>query len=98
MIQDLKTSIKFIEIGICGLSCRLCPLHHTQGESRCGGCKSKYRIIAGCPFITCALKKKGVEFCWKCSENESCEKWKKHREAGKKGDSFKCYQYGKLKK
>jgi hypothetical protein len=25
-------------------------------------------------------------------ENKTCEKWKKHREAGKKSDSFKCYQ------
>lgn len=47
---------------------------------------------AGCPFVTCALKKKGVEFCGDCKENEACEKWAKHREAGKKADSFKCYQ------
>jgi hypothetical protein len=38
------------------------------------------------------LKKKGIEFCWDCGETQTCEKWKKHREAGKKGDSFKCYQ------
>lgn len=47
---------------------------------------------AGCPFITCALKKKGIEFCWNCKENTTCEKWKKHRAAGKIGDSFTCYQ------
>ncbi len=47
---------------------------------------------AGCPFITCALKKKGIEFCWNCEEHEICEKWRKHREAGKKADSFTCYQ------
>jgi len=47
---------------------------------------------AGCPFITCALKKKGIEFCWDCEENETCEKWTKHKEAAKKADSFKCYQ------
>lgn len=47
---------------------------------------------AGCPFISCALKKKGIEFCWNCEENETCEKWAKHRESGKKADSFKCYQ------
>lgn len=46
---------------------------------------------AGCPFITCAGKK-GVEFCWDCKENEACEKWAKHRKAGKSADSFKCYQ------
>jgi len=47
---------------------------------------------AGCPFITCALKKKGIEFCWTCKEHETCEKWRKHRKAGKKADSFMCYQ------
>jgi len=49
-------------------------------------------MTVGCPFITCAVKKKGIEFCWDCEENKTCEKWKKHREAGKKSDSFKCYQ------
>jgi len=47
---------------------------------------------AGCPFITCALKKKGIEFCWDCEEKKICEKWLKHRETAKKADSFKCYQ------
>ena len=84
--------IKFLEIGICGLSCRLCPMYNTEAESRCLGCKSSNRISVGCPFITCAVKKKGVEFCWDCTESKTCEKWKKHKEAGKKVDSFKCYQ------
>ena len=47
---------------------------------------------AGCPFVTCALKKKGIEFCWDCKEKKICEKWVKHRKAAKKSDSFKCYQ------
>jgi hypothetical protein len=80
------------EIGICGLSCRLCPMYNTDAESRCLGCKSPGRMAVGCPFITCAIKKKGIEFCWDCKESSTCEKWKKHREAGKKHDSFKCYQ------
>lgn len=49
-------------------------------------------MSAGCPFITCAIKKKGVEFCWDCEENKTCMKWANHRQAGKKYDSFKCYQ------
>ena len=49
-------------------------------------------MVVGCPFITCALKKRGVEFCWDCEENETCEKWEKHREFGKQHDTFKCYQ------
>jgi hypothetical protein len=84
--------IKFAKIGICGLSCRLCPHYHMNTSSRCLGCKSDDRIKVGCPFITCAIKRKGIEFCWDCAEHEICEKWKKHREAGKKVDSFKCYQ------
>ncbi len=84
--------IKYSEIGVCGLSCRLCPMYHTEGNSKCGGCKSEFRIAVGCPFINCAVKKKHIEFCWDCIEHEICEKWSKHREAGKKHDSFKCYQ------
>jgi hypothetical protein len=84
--------IKYLEIGVCGLSCRLCPMYNTKSESRCLGCKSTTRIAVGCPFITCTVKKKSIEFCWDCEENKICEKWKKHRDAGEKIDSFKCYQ------
>jgi hypothetical protein len=49
-------------------------------------------MAVGCPFITCAVKKKGIEFCWECEESNTCEKWKRHREAGREHDSFKCYQ------
>jgi hypothetical protein len=84
--------INYPEIGVCGLSCGLCPTYHTKTKSRCFGCKSEVRMAVGCPFITCAIKRKGIEFCWECEENERCEKWKKHREAGKRFDSFKCYQ------
>ena len=47
---------------------------------------------AGCPFITCAVKKKGIEVCWQCAEHETCERWAKHRTFGKKHDTFTCYQ------
>jgi hypothetical protein len=84
--------IQHPEVGVCGLSCRLCPMYNTQTESKCAGCKSANRIAVGCPFITCAVKKKGIEFCWECSENCKCDRWTKHRKAGKLHDSFKCYQ------
>ena len=84
--------IEYPDIGICGLSCRLCPMYNTEAESRCSGCKSSTRMAVGCPFITCAVKRKGIEFCWECEESETCERWKNHREAGKEHDSFKCYQ------
>ena len=92
MIKKINIQIKYPEIGICGLSCRLCPRYHTESKSRCGGCKSEFRMSAGCPFITCAVKKRGVEFCWQCKENETCEKWRKHRRFSKQVDSFICYQ------
>ena len=84
--------IEYPEVGICGLSCRLCPTYHTEGKSRCGGCKTEYRMGAGCPFITCAIKKRSIEFCWQCAEDETCERWRKHRAFGKEHDTFKCYQ------
>jgi hypothetical protein len=84
--------INYPEIGICGLSCRLCPTYQTNASSKCCGCKSKNRIVVGCPFISCAIKHKGVEFCWDCEKSESCEKWRGHRDAGKSRDSFKSYQ------
>lgn len=83
---------EYPEIGICGLSCRLCPMYNTETKSKCNGCKTESRIAVGCPFITCAVKKKQIEFCWNCTEHTSCSKWSKHRELGKKYDSFKCYQ------
>lgn len=91
-IKGKAMDIEYPTIGICGLSCRLCPRHHAECASKCGGCKTESRMGAGCPFITCALKRKGIEFCWDCEENETCMKWKKHRESGKRVDSFKCYQ------
>ena len=84
--------IHYPEIGICGLSCRLCPRYHMDTASRCHGCKTESRMNAGCSFITCAIRKKSVEFCWYCPESRSCERWKRHREAGEKVDSFKSYQ------
>ena len=88
----MAVQIKYPNIGICGLSCRLCPTYHTEGKSRCGGCKSHSRMAVGCPFITCAIKRKGIEFCWQCPENEVCDKWGKHRAFSQEYDTFTCYQ------
>ncbi len=81
-----------VEVGVCGLSCRLCPAFHRETPSKCGGCKSEYRLGAPCPFHNCALKKKGVEFCGFCTENIVCDRWKKFRAMGKQHDSIVCYQ------
>ena len=85
-------NVKCPQIGVCGLSCRLCPRYHTGAQSRCWGCKTESRMAVGCPFITCAVKKQRIEFCWGCEANETCEIWKKHRQFGKQHDTFKCYQ------
>ncbi len=47
---------------------------------------------AACPFHTCAMKKKGIEFCGFCDENLACARWGKFREMGKQHDSIVCYQ------
>ncbi|MFC1978968.1 DUF3795 domain-containing protein [Chloroflexota bacterium] len=91
-VQFSTVNINHPTVGICGLSCILCPSYQTDAISRCMGCKTESRMIVGCPFITCAVKKKGVEFCWNCDEHRTCGKWQKHREHGKTKDSFKCYQ------
>ena len=80
------------DIGICGLSCILCPAFHRETKSKCNGCKTETRIKVGCTFIRCAIKKKGLEFCWQCEDSRTCEKWKKHRKFSKEHDSFVCYQ------
>jgi hypothetical protein len=84
--------IKYPEVGICGLSCRLCPSYHAEGTSRCAGCKSAFRMQAGCPFITCAIRKRNVEFCWQCDQSDTCEKWRAHRKFSQEYDTFVCYQ------
>jgi predicted ATP-binding protein involved in virulence len=47
---------------------------------------------APCPFINCAVKKRGIEFCWLCNESKSCERLKKNREFAKAHDTATCYQ------
>ena len=82
----------YIEIGICGLSCRLCPAYHRETKSKCEGCKSEYRMGAVCPFHTCAFKKKRIDFCGVCDENNTCARWRKFRDTGKQQDSLLSYQ------
>jgi hypothetical protein len=47
---------------------------------------------AGCPFITCAVKRKGIEYCGFCSENRACDNWRGHRAFSLEHDTFVCYQ------
>jgi hypothetical protein len=82
---------QYPEIGVCGLSCRLCPAWHRKTRSRCPGCKTEYRMGAACSILRCAAKA-GLEFCGHCEQHEGCPKWTKLREMGKIMDSIKCYQ------
>jgi uncharacterized protein DUF3795 len=82
---------KYTEIGVCGLSCRLCPSFVMKTKSRCHGCKTEWRLGGPCSILHCAVKR-NIKFCGDCEENKTCQKWKRHREHGKKYDSFKCYQ------
>lgn len=91
-LDQENMKINHPEIGVCGLSCSLCPMYHSKSASRCAGCKSVGRMKVGCSFITCAVKKRGIEFCWQCPDNEACERWHEHRVWGRSHDSFVCYQ------
>lgn len=83
---------KHVETGICGLSCRLCPRYNTTAESRCGGCKSQFRMGAGCPFVTCAVKKKGIELCTDCAEITRCDLFQGNLAWSNEHDTFVCRQ------
>lgn len=68
-------------IGVCGLDCGLCPRHYTVGVSKCPGCAGVgfFNKHPSCPFITCCVKKKGLEICAECSEFP-CSKFKSSEE------------------
>jgi hypothetical protein len=84
--------IRYPEIGVCGLPCRLCAMFHVDGPSRCRGCKSPGRRDAGCPFHVCAIQRKGVEFCGDCPDGELCPRWTKFRERRATMDTVVCSQ------
>jgi len=65
--QPIKTSPT---LGCCGLDCGLCPRYHTEGDSRCPGCCGPkfFDKHPSCGFITCCVKKKGLEVCAQCDE------------------------------
>lgn len=94
MRLEAQIPIRYPTLGICGLSCRLCPRYQSEAASRCGGCKTASRLGAACSIQTCALGRQKVEFCGDCRDSGSCRKWAAHREAGLEHDSF--VSYGKL--
>ncbi|NSW91699.1 MAG: DUF3795 domain-containing protein [Firmicutes bacterium] len=63
-------SKKIFTLGCCGLDCGLCPRFYTEGASKCPGCygvdfENKH---PSCSFITCCVKKKGLEVCGECGD------------------------------
>ncbi len=77
-MEQLKT---YPTIGVCGLDCGLCPRYYTDGSSRCPGCggagfSDKH---PSCSFITCCVKKRGLETCGECPEFP-CSKFKGEEE------------------
>ena len=64
-------------VGVCGLDCGLCPRYYTVGTSRCPGCGGPgfSDRHPSCSFITCCVKKRGLEACGQCPEFP-CSKFK----------------------
>ena len=61
---------KYPTVGACGLDCGLCTKYYTIGKSRCPGCCGPdfFNRHPTCSFITCCVKKKGLEACGECDE------------------------------
>jgi hypothetical protein len=72
---------RYPTIAACGLDCGLCPRYYTAGKSRCPGCCSPdfAKKHPTCSFITCCVKKKGLEVCGECPEFP-CAKFKSSEE------------------
>lgn len=77
-MEQLKA---FPTIGACGLDCGLCPRYYTRGKSRCPGCGGPAFLDKHptCSFITCSVKKRGLEACGECEEFP-CSKFKSEPE------------------
>lgn len=57
-------------IGCCGIDCGLCPRFHTNGPSACPGCGGPdfHEKHPSCGFVTCCVKKRGLEECSDCKD------------------------------
>jgi hypothetical protein len=84
-------------IGVCGLDCGLCPRYYTVGPSRCPGCCGPefFNKHPSCSFITCCVKKKGLEVCAGCSDFP-CSKFKSDEEYQQLKESSSYPSYKKV--
>jgi len=85
---------KYPTIAVCGLDCGLCPRYYTQGKSRCPGCGGPdfFSKHPSCSFITCCVKKKGLEVCGECSDFP-CARFKTEEEYQKVEESSSYPSY-----
>jgi len=83
-------------VGCCGLDCGLCPRYYTAGSSRCPGCCGPdfFNKHPSCSYITCCVKKHGLEACGQCSEFP-CIKFESWLETGGEYDSFLTHKKAK---
>lgn len=61
---------RYPTLAACSLGCGLCPRYYTVGKSRCPGCCGPGfgKKHPTCSFITCSVKKRGLETCGECAE------------------------------
>ena len=88
---------KYPTVGVCGLDCGLCPRYYTAGPSRCPGCAGPgfFDKHPSCSFITCCVKKKGLEVCGACPDFP-CPKFKSEDEYQQVKESSSYPTYRKL--
>ena len=93
----MKQTKIYPTIGVCGLDCGFCPRHYTAGPSRCPGCAGPdfFNKHPSCSFITCCVKKKGLEVCAECSEFP-CSKFRSDEEYRQVKESSSYPSYKKV--
>jgi hypothetical protein len=84
---------EYPSLGCCGLDCGLCPRYYSEGTSRCPGCAGPdfFNKHPSCSYITCCVKKKGLEVCAQCDEFP-CSKFASWRDKLMIEDSFVTHQ------
>jgi hypothetical protein len=85
VVARLKT---YPTVGVCGLDCGLCPRYYTVGTSRCPGCGGPgfFDKHPSCSFVTCCVKRRGLEACGQCPEFP-CSRFRSEEESRQRESS-----------
>jgi hypothetical protein len=85
---------RYPTVGACGLACGLCPRYYTKGVFRCPGCDGEGFAVnhPACGFVTCAVKRHGLETCGECPDSGGCERLARLLESARVKDSFISYR------